>query len=101
LVEKLGLNDNTRLQHRGEKELGDFKFGAKDHMMYKFTARLYPIKLYDQPYYKVVGLSGDSGFGYGFITQKNTLGLRHRQQIFKQIIDKYNLEPYMKLKTFY
>ena len=101
LVEKLGLNDNTRLQHRGEKELGDFKFGAKDHMMYKFTARLYPIKLHDQPYYKVVGLSGDSGFGYGFITKKNTLGLRHRQQIFKQIIDKYNLEPYMKLKTFY
>jgi len=101
LVENLELNDNTRLQHRGEKELGDFKFEAKDNLMYKFTARLYPTQLHNQTYYKVVGLSGDSGFGYGFISKKNTLGLRHRQQIFKQIIDKYGLEPYMKLKTFY
>lgn len=101
VIEKLGLNDNLRPQHRGEKELGDFRFGTKDHMIYKFTARLYPINLHDQPYYKVVGLSGDSGFGYGFISKKNILGLRNRQQIFKQIIDKYNLEPYMKLKSFY
>ena len=101
LVEKLGLNNNSRPLHRDEKELGDFRFGSKDNMIYKFTARLYPTNLHDQTYYKVVGLSGDSGFGYGFISKKNILGLRNRQQIFKQIIDKYNLEPYMKLKTFY
>jgi hypothetical protein len=101
LVEKLGLNENSRWQHRGEKELGDFRFGPKDGIGYKFTARLLPTKIHDQPYYKVVGTSGDSGFGYGFISKKNILGLRYRQQIFKQIIDKYDLEPYMKLKTFY
>jgi len=102
LVEKLKLKDG-KFMSRDEKELGDFRFGTKDNMMYKFTARLFPTQLvlHNQPYYKVVGLSGDSGFGYGFISQKNILGLRHRQQIFKQIIDKYNLEPYMKLKTFY
>ena len=101
LVEELGLNENSRWQHRGEKELGDFRFGTKDNMIYKFTARLLPTQLHDQPYYKVVGLSGDSGFGYGFISKKNILSSRNRQQIFKQIIDKYNLEPYMKLKSFY
>jgi hypothetical protein len=95
LVEKLGINDGL------EKSLGHFRFGTKDNMIYQFTARLTPTRLQDQIYYKVVGLSGDSGFGYGFINKKNILGLRHRQQIFKQIIDKYNLEPYMKLKSFY
>jgi hypothetical protein len=29
------------------------------------------------------------------------LGLRYRQQIFKQIIDKYDLSKYMGVKTFY
>ena len=101
LVEELGLNENSRHLNRGDKELGDFRFGSKDNMIYKFTARLLPTQLHDQPYYKVVGLSGDSGFGYGFISKKNILGLRNRQQIFKQVIDKYNLEQYMKLKSFY
>lgn len=100
LVETFGL-ENSGNMFRGEKELGNFRFGSKDHMIYKFTARLYPTQLHDQTYYKVVGMSGDSGFGYGFITKKNILGLRNRQQIFKQIIDKYDLEPYMKLKSFY
>ena len=101
VIEKLGLNDNLRPLNRGEKELGDFRFGAKDHMIYKFTARLLPTNLHNQPYYKVVGTCGDSGFGYGYFTKKETLGVRYRQQIFKQVIDKYNLEPYMKLKSFY
>jgi hypothetical protein len=43
----------------------------------------------------VVGTSGDSGFGYSFINKRNTLGKRARQQIFKQIIDKYNLQKYI------
>jgi hypothetical protein len=48
-----------------------------------------------------VGSSGDYGFGHHFINKRNTLGKRYRQQIFKQIIEKYGLEPYMKVKTFY
>lgn len=100
LVEKLGLKDKNYLS-RNEKELGYFRFGPKNGLGYKFTATLSPTRLHNQRYYKVVGTSGDSGFGYAFINQKNTLGVRYRQQIFKQIIDKYGLEPYMTLKTFY
>ena len=98
LVYALGFKD---AMWRGEKELGDFKFGSKNSIQYKFNARLYPTILHNQKYYRVVGASGDSGFGYSYITKRNTLGKRYRQQIFKQIIDKYNLEPYMKVKTFY
>lgn len=99
LVEKLGI-ENANFSLR-EKTLGKFRYGTKNGMQYAFTANLTPTRLHDQPYYKVVGTSGDSGFGYAFINKRDTLGKRYRQQIFKQIIDKYGLEPYMKLKTFY
>ena len=98
LVKKLDFEDAV---WRGEKELGNFTFGSKNDIQYKFRANLLPTRLHNQTYYKVVGTSGDSGFGYGYITKRNTLGKRYRQQIFKQIIDKYDLEPYMKVKTFY
>jgi hypothetical protein len=100
LVNQLGLEDSRKGTH-GEKELGYFSFGTKNSLGYRFTARLIPTKLHNQSYYKVVGVSGDSGFGYSFITVKNTLGIRNRQQIFQQIIDKYNLTPYMTVTTFY
>ena len=100
LVNSLGLEDMTWLS-RSEKKLGKFVYGSKNGHRYAFTASLTPTTLNNQPYYKVVGTSGDSGFGYGFINQKNVLGKRYRGQIFKQIIDKYGLEPYMKIKTFY
>jgi hypothetical protein len=100
LVNSLGLEDITWLS-RSEKKLGKFVYGSKNGHRYAFTASLTPTTLNNQPYYKVVGTSGDSGFGYGFINQKNVLGKRYRGQIFKQIIDKYGLEPYMKIKTFY
>jgi hypothetical protein len=98
LVNSLGFKDTM---WRGEKELGDFRYGTKNSIQYKFNARLSSTRLHNQTYYRVVGSSGDSGFGYGYITKRNTLGKRYRQQIFKQIIDKYDLEPYMKVKTFY
>lgn len=100
LVNELGLEHRT-LGSRKEKELGKFAYGSKNGHRYAFNATLTPTRLHDQNYYRVIGTSGDSGFGYSFINQRNTLGKRYRQQIFKQIIDKYNLEPYMKLKTFY
>ena len=100
LVDELGLKDIT-WAGRKEKELGKFAYGSKNGFRYAFNATLAPTRLHNQNYYKVVGTSGDSGFGYSFINQRNTLGKRYRQQIFKQIIDKYNLEPYMILKTFY
>ena len=94
LVDELGLEDITWLS-RSEKKLGKFTYGSKNGHKYAFTASLTPTTVNNQPYYKVVGTSGDSGFGYGFISQKNLLGKRYRGQIFQQIIDKYNLQEYM------
>jgi hypothetical protein len=100
LVNELGLKDMP-WGSRIEKELGKFAYGSKNGQKYAFSATLTPTRLHDQKYYRVVGTSGDSGFGYSFINKKNILGLRYRQQIFKQIIDKYNLSKYMGVKTFY
>jgi hypothetical protein len=103
LVDELGFENKKSqfLYNSVEKELGKFRFGSKNLYLYAFTANLLPAKLHNQTYYRVVGTSGDSGFGYGHINKKNTLGKRYRQQIFKQIIDKYDLSKYMTVKTFY
>ena len=100
LVDELGLKD-IGWAGRNEKELGKFAYGSKNGLRYAFNAELTPTRLHDQKYYRVVGTSGDSGFGYSFINKKNILGVRYRQQIFKQIIDKYDLSKYMNVKTFY
>ena len=80
-----------------EKSLGNFSYGSKNGIKYKFDARVDGPRMGSdgQLWWRVVGTSGDSGFGYGYISQKNTLGKRYRQQIFQQIIDKYNLNEYM------
>jgi hypothetical protein len=103
LVNELGL-ENVNFSpstFSRPKTLGKFVYGSKNDIPYAFTANLEPIRLHNQKYYRVVGSSGDSGFGYGYITKRNTLGKRYRQQIFKQIIDKYDLLKYMTVKTFY
>lgn len=94
LVNQLGFeNDNSS---SGEKPLGKFVYGSKNGYQYAFTAKLSPTILHDQLlYYKVVGRSGDSGFGYSFINKRNTLGKRYREQIFNQIVDKYKLQEYL------
>jgi hypothetical protein len=80
-----------------EKLLGDFVYGPKGRVNYRFTAKVYgPFTSNNgQVLWKVVGTSGDSGFGYSFISKRNTLGKRARIQIFQQIIDKYNLDSYL------
>ena len=88
---------SSPLHHtKKEKSLGDFRYGSKGGTQYKFNARAYgPFsRRGDQLWWKVVGSSGDSGFGYSHITKKNTLGKRYRGQIFQQIVDKYNLNKY-------
>lgn len=94
LVRILNLPSSTFLGNK-EKELGKFRYGTKNHIPYAFNAKLVKTKLGEQDYWKVIGTSGDFGFGYSFITKRNTMGKRHRQQIYKQIIDKYDLEKYM------
>lgn len=93
LVHSLNLADYSKK----EKVLGNFVFGSKNSLRYQLTARLYTgiTSRNGQQFFKVVGVSGDSGFGYGFITKRNTLGKRVRTQIFQQIIDKYDLNSYL------
>ena len=77
-----------------EKELGNFSW-VSGGIRYRFTAYLRRTIFHSGKIeWRVVGQSGDSGFGYSFITQKNTLRKRARMQIFQQIIDKYNLDSY-------
>jgi hypothetical protein len=93
VVEMLDLEDAPFSNGR-EKELGKFIW-VSGGMKFSFTAYLrreeYASGKVD---WRVVGQSGDYGFGYSFITEKNTLGKRARTQIFKQVIDKYNLDSY-------
>ena len=93
LVQYLELKDSGKK----EKILGDFVYGPKGRVNYRFNAKVYgPFNSNNgQNLYKVVGTSGDSGFGYSFISQRNTLGKRARAQIFQQIIDKYDLDSYI------
>ena len=99
LVKQLGIQDTTH--PNDQYYLGKFTFGSKNGTDYSIHTRLEPHRIHNQLYYKVLGSSGDYGFGHGFISKRNTLGKRYRQQIYKQIIDKYDLKPYMKIKTFY
>ena len=89
LIQSLNLED----VYSGKK-LGDFRW-TSGGMNYKFTAYLYPLTLSGGGIkYKVVGNSGDHGFGQSWITKRNTIGKRGRTQIFKQIIEKFNLNKY-------
>jgi hypothetical protein len=98
LADLLGAKDKKFLG-ADYLNLGKFRYGTQgtNGSGYSFNAELMPMKQNGEVVnYKVVGTSGDSGFGYSFITKRNTLGKRNRQQIFKQIIDKYGLEQYIK-----
>jgi hypothetical protein len=94
VVEKSDLKDAPFSRGR-EKELGKFSW-VSGGITYSFTAYIRREE-YDSGKvdWRVVGQSGDSGFGYSFISQRNTLGKRARMQIFKQIIEKYNLDSYL------
>lgn len=81
---------------KDELELGDYIFSTNSTgIKYKLHARLRKFTYHNgRISWKVVGLSGDSGFGYSFISKRNLLGKKAKKQIFKQIIDKYNLDQY-------
>ena len=92
LLESLNLEDTW---NKKEKKLGDFRW-TRSGMNYKFTAYAStPFNGHSgQEYRRVLGRSGDSGFGDSSITKRNTIGKRGRTQIFKQIIEKYKLNSY-------
>jgi hypothetical protein len=93
LLESLNLEDSW---NKKEKKLGDFRW-TSGGMNYKFTAHASSpfISHQGQELRRVLGTCGDSGFGYSFISKRNTIGKRGRKQIFKQIIEKYNLDSFL------
>ena len=94
IVQKLNL-PSIKFIGQNMKDLGEFSWTTNGRT-YKFNAQLYPITYNSgQKIWRVVGQSGDYGFGYPYITKKNTLGKRARTQIFNQIIDKYDLQKYL------
>jgi hypothetical protein len=97
IIHSLGLEVKTWLMGKElEVSLGDFKW-TSGGTNYKFTAsaRLLVSQSNGQKLWRVIGASGDYGFGYSFITKRNTIGKRGRRQIFNQVIDKYDLQQYL------
>jgi hypothetical protein len=95
IVQMYGFEDDRFVAKEKGKFLGDFRYGTKDHMCYKFTAHICPHFLNGQKMWRVIGTSGDSGFGYWWISKKNTLGVRKRTQIYNQIIERFKLNDYL------
>ena len=92
VVKMLDLPNETFMFNRGEKKLGKFSW-VKNGVSYSFTASIYPSTYANgETKWRVIGHSGSYGFGYSWITKIHTLGKRARMQIFKQIIDRYNLD---------
>jgi hypothetical protein len=90
LIQTLNLED----VYLGKK-LGDFRWTSSG-MNFKVTTIVYkPFKNQSgQELRRVIGRSGDSGFGDSYISKRNTIGKRGRTQIFKQIIEEYKLNSY-------
>jgi hypothetical protein len=96
IVQMHGFKDDNLLPFKNSKILGDFSYGSKNYISYKFTAHIYPHSVNGQKMWGVIGTSGDSGFGYWWIENKNKLGVRYRTQIYKQIIERFKLNDYLK-----
>ena len=96
IVKMHNFEDDRLVAKDKSKKLGNFSYGSKNYISYKFTAHIYPHSVNGQKMWGVIGTSGDSGFGYWWIANKNTLGLRHRTQIYKQIIEIFKLNDYLK-----
>jgi len=89
IVESLKL----RYYRPDEIELGKFRYGL--YYNYSIDTRLIKTTYLNKNVkYKVVGISGDYGFGLSYFNKGNTLGKRDRIRIYEQIIDKYDLNKY-------
>lgn len=81
------LNDNFKIKTGG--------------INYSFTVILVKVRLLshdwsdNQYFWKVTGTTGSHGFGLSFISKRETFGKRARKQVFDQVIEKYNLKPFM------
>ena len=92
LIQSLNLED----VYSGKK-LGDFRWtsGGMDYKVITIVYKPFISSVSGQELRRVIGRSGDSGFGDTYVSKRNTIGKRGRKQIFKQIIEKYNLDSYI------
>ena len=98
LIESLNLDDVSNQRYDSGKKLGDFRWVSSGMNFKVNTILSSPFKsINGQELRRVIGRSGDYGFGdsYAGISKRNTIGIRGRKQIFKQIIEKYNLDSYL------
>ena len=98
LLESLNLDDVSNQRYDSGKKLGDFRWTSGGMNFKVNTILSSPFKsINGQELRRVIGRSGDYGFGdsYVGISKKNTIGKRGRTQIFKQIIEKYNLDSFL------
>ena len=98
LLESLNLDDVSNQRYDSGKKLGDFRWTSGGMNFKVNTILSSPFKsIIGQELRRVIGRSGDYGFGdsYAGISKRNTIGIRGRKQIFKQIIEKYNLDSYL------
>ena len=95
LIQSLNLDDVSNQRYDSGKKLGDFRWTSSG-IDYKVNTILSsPFKsINGQELRRVIGRSGDSGFGDSYAGTSNKIGKRGRAQIFKQIIEKYNLKSY-------
>lgn len=91
LVDSLGL---PPIGWRNGKSLGSFRWKSGG-INYRLDVTLIPTSYGyitpDHKWWRVIGRSGDSGWGYPFLTKKQTIGIRGRQQVYKQIIKELEL----------
>ena len=98
-IDRLNLEDKPHWIDE-QKKLGHFIFGTKNGQKYVFNARVTGKAINHrngQEFMSVAGMCVDLGlgFGYGDLKQKEKLGKRAQSQIFKQIIEKYNLDSFL------
>jgi hypothetical protein len=92
VMNTLNLTEPSYIYSKKEKVLGDFNVKSRG-FNYKINSRAYK----SGDYWRVLGISGDHGWGYSFIPKRNIMGVRIRSQVFSQVIDKYDLDKYMNL----
>lgn len=98
LIDRLNLEDKPHWIDE-QKKLGDFIIGTKNGPKYTFNAVAIGkvINTTNGQVFMIVGGMCDElglGFGYTDLKQKEMLGKRAKSQIYKQIIEKYNLDSY-------
>jgi hypothetical protein len=119
IVQIIGFKDVTFRAFKGAKSIGGFRYGNKDSLKKACLIKIYPIQMDNgQQMWRVAGIRCSlcqqsnglvlyidddecvpidcrtefiQGFGYEGIKKRNELCLKHRTQIYNQIIERFNL----------